>query len=140
MPPIHVSPGFTWTSLFTGAGAAGIFGIIGLIIRQVGPWAKQATEARESDFKRLRADVDRATAAAERASAAAQRLENMVACMRPAISILTAEVRRLDPDSATNAAIIQVHELMAMAAAGDMGLARGMIGLAAVVGPGEPTG
>ena len=134
MPGIPVDPGFTWTAGFSGVGA---FGIIGLLIRQLGPWRKQASDERDGDFSRLRSDITEIKAEARSAFAAAQRLENMVACMRPAISILTAEVKRLDPESSANAALLQVQELMAMAAAGDLGTAHGLVGLATLRGTGE---
>lgn len=135
MPDTHLPFGtVTLGTVFSGAG---LVAIITLIIRQLGPWRKQASEEREADFARIRSESAEAKVEAKAASAAVQRLENIVACMRPAISILTAEVRRLDPNNATNAAILQVQELMAMAAAGDMGLGKGLIDLATAKGAGE---
>lgn len=111
------------------------------IVRQWGPWKQVATTEREADFARLRdeiasikSDAKEAREEARRVSDIAQRLENMVACMRPAISILTAEVKRLDPGNPNNPALVQVQELMAMAAAGDLGLGKALVGLATVTG------
>lgn len=101
-------------------------------------------DAREKDMAGLRADIvsikadaKEAKDEARRVSDIAQRLENMVACMRPAISILTAEVKRLDPGNPNNPALVQVQELMAMAAAGDLGMGKAMMGLSTLKGVGE---
>ena len=127
-----------WTAVGVWVAAITVIGgLLTAIVKQWGPWRKQASDERDADFARLREDVREAKSDARKAADTAQRLENMVACMRPAISILTAEVRRLDPNSATNAAILQVQELMAMAAAGDLGLGPGLRSLADTRGVGE---
>lgn len=132
MPDAHLPFGtVTISTVFSGAG---LIAIVTLLIRQIGPWRKQASDERDADFARIRAESAEAKVEAKAATAAVQRLESMVACMRPAISILTAEVRRLDPNNATNEAILQVQELMAMAAAGDMGLGKGLVDLATAKG------
>ena len=135
MSTVHLP--FETVTVGTVLSGTGVLGIMGLLIRQLGPWRKQASDERDGDFTRLRADIQDIKKEAGEAKAVAQRLENMVACMRPAISILTAEVRRLDPNNATNAAILQVQELMAMAAAGDMGLGKGLVDLAMAKGTDE---
>ncbi len=138
-----------------GSISAGVWTLVGVIvttigliavavIKQKGPWAKAASDDRAADFVRLREEIrdikEDAKAAREearRVADIAQRLENMVACMRPAISILSAEVKRLDPDNPNNPALVQVQELMAMAAAGDLGIGKAMNNLATIKAPGE---
>lgn len=93
---------------------------------------KDDMDGLRGDIATIKADAKEAREEARRVSEIAQRLENMVACMRPAISILSAEVKRLDPGNPNNPALVQVADLMAMAAAGDMGMGKAMMGLAAI--------
>lgn len=133
--PVHVASTAGWiTSIFSGGTFAGI---LYAILKQVGPWRQQSATERDKDFQRLREDIIEVKQNAKDAQAIAQRLENMVACMRPAISILMAEVKRLDPNSATNPAMGQVQELMGMAASGDMGFGNALVRLSTTPGKGE---
>ncbi len=49
-----------------------------------------------------------------------------MSAMRPALAILMAEIERLDPNSHVNPAVKQVRDLLALAAAGDDGIIRGL--------------
>lgn len=144
MGPSNLPAPSTWLVIAQWLSAAGIGAVLVAIVGQFVPWRKQASDERAADFQRVRddarearADAKEARAAADKAGAAVQRLENMLACLRPAISILMEEVRRLDPDADHNAALRQVRELMTMAAAGDFGVMPALAGLAAVKGAGE---
>jgi len=117
--------------------AIGIGGVLIAIVRQAVPWRKQSLDQRVDDITRLTNEVREARAEAKAAMEATQKLESMVACMRPAISILTTEVRRLDPNAHANAALIQVQELMTMAAVGDFGMGEALRSLAKTKGVGE---
>jgi hypothetical protein len=53
---IPVSVGFNWTSFFTGGT---LLALLGVIIRQVGPWRKQTTEATDQLIDRLTKRLDK---------------------------------------------------------------------------------
>ena len=135
MAALHLP--FETVTVGTVFSGAGLVAIITLLIRQIGPWRKQASDERDSDFARLRSDISEIKREAREAKEVAQRLENMVACMRPAISILMAEVSRLDPNNAVNPALVQARELLGMAATGDFGVVHGLVGLATTKGVNE---
>lgn len=116
-----VSTGFGWTPILLTMANLLIGGVFVTLIRTRPALKKIASEDRAADFERLRSDIVLAREESKDAKDIASRLENMVACMRPAISILIAEIRRLDHDSTNNAALMQVTELMTMAATGDLG-------------------
>lgn len=144
MGPSNLPAPSTWLVIAQWLSAAGIGAVLVAIVGQFVPWRKQVSDERAADFQRLRDDAREARSeakearlAAEKAVASVQRLENMLACMRPAVSILMEEVRRLDPDADHNAALRQVRELMAMAAAGDFGVMPAIAGLATVKGVSE---
>lgn len=57
MPDTHLP--FETVTIGTVLSGSGVLGIVALLIRQWGPWRKQASDERESDFKRLRDDIVR---------------------------------------------------------------------------------
>lgn len=132
-----------WTLVSLGTVIVGAISTVMVAwIRQKGPWAKNASEARAiesqrvaderaSDFQRLRDEIREIRNEAREARDTSRRLEAANACMRPAISILMAEVRRLDPNP-NNQALLEAQTLMEMAAAGDFGVGRAMAALANV--------
>lgn len=142
-----------------GSIATGVWSLVGVvvtsltvlavaIVKQWGPWKKAASDDRAADFDRLRQEIvdiraqarsqsdelheelKAVRAEAKSAREAVNRLEAMLACVRPAVSILVAEVRRLDPGNEANAAVVQAQDLMAAASVGDFGIDRAFIGLA----------
>lgn len=55
-----VNTGFTWTSFFTGGTfILSFFGLITLIIKQIGPWNKQRTDATDKLIEQLTNRLDK---------------------------------------------------------------------------------
>lgn len=97
--PIAVSTGFGWTA--AGAWAAAL-GILGLLIRQIGPWRKQTTEAeqklREDLLKRVERlertlDRERIRHEAERA-VDRHKLNNVTQCFDALLLLIEAAPER----------------------------------------------
>lgn len=91
-----ISTGFTWTSLFTGISGAGILGLVGLLIRNIGPWRKQRDEAEEKFrnalSKRLakvekQLEVERARREAER-TMERHKIRNLTQCLDAVLLVL----------------------------------------------------
>lgn len=56
LPSVPVTTGFTWTSAFTGGS---FLALVGLLIRQVGPWRKQATDEQQHFMSALTVRLDK---------------------------------------------------------------------------------
>ena len=142
----------TTTGAVTASGIWSLFGLVllacvtiaGGVFKYWVPWKNAAAAARDNDFARLRAEIEVAKSeareavkearedarAAQRQAQDAQdramRVQRMLDCSQPAISLLIAEIERLDPNSANNAALVQARALMVMAVSGDMGAGAGL--------------
>jgi ribosomal protein RSM22 (predicted rRNA methylase) len=126
------------TNMLIGGGMVALVRILPTLKQAANVRRKDDMDGLRDDIIAIKADAKEAKDEARRVSDIAQRLENMVACMRPAISILTAEVKRLDPNNPNNPALVQVQELMAMAASGDMGIGKAMTNIANIPAVGTP--